>query len=211
MPETFPLEEIIRRAIKRGLARVHTQVPGRVVSYDEAKQRAEVQLIVSHVFENEDESKEYEKPPPLVNVPVTFPAILTWPLAKGDPGWVQFAERSIDEYLAGGNDSTQPRDLRRFDLSDATFSPCYFNGEADADASATILSTDDLKVRSSSASPTKPVAISPSVAQFLIDFITTQVIPHIHSDPLTGTTGPSPGPFTPPALTAFDAANIEAE
>lgn len=211
MPETLPLAEIIRRAVKRGLARTHTQVPGRIVEYDHSAQRATVQLIVSHAFEREDERREYYKPAPLVNVPVTFPAIFTWPLAVGDPGWVQFAERSIDEYLATGRANTEPADARRFDLSDATFSPCYFRGEADTQAGAAIISSDDLRVRSSSTALTRPVAISPEVAQFLIAFITTEVIPHIHSDPLTGTTGPSPGPFTPPGLTDFDADNVEAE
>lgn len=212
MPETLPLEELIKKAIRTEIARVHTQVPGRVISYDGSNNTAKIQLIVEHSrLDPDTDERIYYKPAPLVNVPVVFPAILTWPIESGDAGWVQFAERSIDEYQAAGRDDVQPADTRRFDLSDAVFYPTFMRGEFDSDPNAAVLSSDDLKVRSSPNAVTRPVAIAPEVAQFLINFITTEVLPHIHSDPLTGSTGPSPGPFTPPSLTEFDAGNVEAE
>ena len=131
MPDSPPLEKIIRDAVKEGIARVHTQVPGRVLEYDHDTQRAKIQLIVQHAFDNDGEV-DYYKPKPLVNVPVKFD-ILTWPLEPGDTGHVEFWERSGDEYLSTGNDNTRPRDLRRFDLSDAVFSPCFLLGDADVD------------------------------------------------------------------------------
>lgn len=212
MPETPQLDQLIKRAVREGIARVHTQVPGRVLEYDHETQKAKIQLIVEHAFDADGDGEvDYYKPAPLVKVPVKFPAILTWPIEKGQPGWVEFSERSIDEYEATGNDNVRPSDLRRFDLSDAVFFPCFLRGEADADSASTILSSDDLKVRSSPTSTTSAVAISPAVESFLRDFITQQVLPHIHSDPLTGTTGPSPGPFTPPTPGEFDSANVESE
>lgn len=208
--ETPTLEEVIRAAIRTEVARVHTQVPGRVLSYDHTTQRAKIQLIVDHAYlDPETGERVFYTPPPLVEVPVTF-GILTWPLSVGTPGWVEFAERSTDEYRATGRDNTQPADARRFDLSDAVFSPCYFRGEADADASATILSTSDLRIRSSSSAPTQAVALAAPVEDFIRNLV-LEIVPHIHSDPLTGTTGPSPGPFTPPTPTEFDSANVEAE
>ena len=153
MPDSPPLEKIIRDAVKEGIARVHTQVPGRVLEYDHDTQRAKIQLIVQHAFDDDGEV-DYYKPKPLVNVPVIFPAILTWPLQSGDPGWVQFAERSFDEYAATGNDETTPRDLRRFDLSDAVFSPCYLRGEADVDGSDVVIDrrSGDIKIGGSDVS-----------------------------------------------------------
>ena len=206
-----PLADLLRTAIRAEIARVHTQAPARVVSYDPATQRAKVQLVISHAFEDpETGERKFYQPPPLADVPVIFPAILTWPIGKGDPGWVQFAERSTDEYVATGRDS-DPADARRFDLSDATFYPTFLRGEADADGSAAVLASDDLRVRSSSTSVTRPVAIAPEVETFIRDLILTEIVPHIHSDPLTGTTGPSPGPWTPPGPGQFDSGNVEAE
>ena len=153
MPLSPQLDRLLRTAVKEGLARVHTQVPGRVIDYNHDEQKAEVQLIVQHAFDDDGEV-DYYKPAPLVNVPVIFPAVLTWPLENGDPGWVQIAERSIDEYEATGNDETRPRDLRRFDLSDAVFYPCYLRGEADTDDSAVVVDRrdGDVKIGGSSVS-----------------------------------------------------------
>jgi len=142
--ETPPLEELIKKAIRSGIARVHTQVPGRILEYDHSTQRAKVQLIVEHSFADpETGERTYYKPAPLVNVPIKFPAILTWPIAEGDPGWVEFAERSTAEYLDTGRDDTKPTDPRRFDLSDAVFYPTDIRGGAEAADGAVVLRVED--------------------------------------------------------------------
>lgn len=210
--ETPTLEDVIRAAIRSEIARVHTQVPGRVTAYDHATQRAQVQLIVDQSYIDPDTGERvFYSPPPLVEVPVTFPAILTWPLSVGDPGWVEFAERSTDEYRATGRANTQPADARRFSLSDAVFYPCFFRGEADVEAGAEVLAASDLRIRSSSSATTRPVAIAQPIEDFIRNLITAELLTHIHSDPLTGSTGPSPGPFTPPSPAEFASANVEAE
>lgn len=175
MPDTPPLEKIIRDAVQEGTAQMHTQVPGRILSYDHDEQKAKVQLIVKHAYDNEGEV-DYYKPAPLVNVPVIFPAIMTWPLEEGDPGWVQFAERSIDEYQATGNDTTEPADVRRFDLSDATFYPTYMRGEADT-ADAAVLSFDEIHLGSSN--PGDFLALA-SLVKAELDAIWSAINEHTH-------------------------------
>jgi len=60
--------------------------------------------------------------PVLPGVPVHYPAGgglgMTFPLSAGDEVFVSFNERSIDEWKAQGGTGIEPRDLRRFDLSD---------------------------------------------------------------------------------------------
>jgi hypothetical protein len=214
MSETLPLNEIIRHAIKSGQASMHTQVPGKVVSYDADSGRAKIQLIVSHVTRDPaTNERSYYRPAQLVNVPVVFPSVLTWPLSKGDPGWVQFAERSMDEYKANGGNNTEPRDARRFDLTDAVFSPCYFRGEYDATDDAVVLSTEDgpLKARGGSGVATFPVGMSRLIQQWVADHISSNYNVHIHQDPISGSTGAVTITQTPPATDEFDSSNMEAE
>ena len=208
-----PLEKIIREAVDEGLGRVHTQVPGRVLDYDHDEQKAKIQLIVQHAFDD-DGTVGYYEPAPLVNVPVIFPAILTWPIETGDPGWVQFAERSTDEYQATGNDSTEPRDLRRFDLSDATFYPTFMRGEADTDTSDVVLNRRDGDVKIGGSSVSEFLARADRVEdrlQAIEEYLGThthnQVTPLIPIAPSPTTPAPAssgPPPQTLPGATESD-------
>ena len=160
---------------------MHTQVPGRVLEYDHDTQKAKVQLIIEHAFDDDGEVGYY-KPPPLVNVPVEF-GILSWPLEEGQPGIVSFAERSIDEYEATGNANVKPRDLRRFDLSDATFRPRFLRGEADTADGAAVLSFDEIHLGSSN--PSDALALAALVKQEL-DKIWDAINGHTHGGVETG-------------------------
>ena len=207
-----PLEKIIRDAVDEGLARVHTQVPGRVLDYDHDEQKAKIQLIVQHAFDDDGEV-DYYKPAPLVNVPVVFPAVLTWPLEDGDPGWVQIAERSIDEYEATGNDETRPRDLRRFDLSDAVFYPCFLRGEADTDDSDVVVDRRDGDVKIGGSSVSEFLARADRVEerlQAIENYINghehTYTVPAIPASPAP-TAGKVPEPAIAPTTQDGDTAS----
>ena len=217
MSETLPLSEILRQAVDRGLASTHTQVPATVVEYDKDTNRAKVQLIVSHVQRDpETNEREYYRPAQLVNVPVQFPSVLTWPVQKGDPGWVEFAERSMDEYKANGGDSAEPKDARRFDLTDAVFSPCYFRGEYDATDDAVVLSTKDgpLKIRDVAAAATKALAIAEKCMTNFNE-LKTSYDGHEHTYVDTTTAGSSTntttGGPTAGSMENVAASNVEAE
>lgn len=116
---TPTLPGVIRAAIKAALIDVHTAIPGRVLSYDKTKQVATVQPIVR--------KDATTKLPAIPGVSVMFLGndtfSLTWPVKKGDTGWLMFAESSLDKWKTGGGDDVDPGDDRRFDLSDAVFIP----------------------------------------------------------------------------------------
>ena len=118
--ETATGQDARTLAAKQIVYGMHTHALGRVLSYDHAKQRATIQLIIRARL-----NEEPRKIPPITGVPVLFPAgggfSMTWPLAKGDEGNVVFMGRSLDEWNTLGAGDITPSDLRRFDLSDAVF------------------------------------------------------------------------------------------
>lgn len=118
------LDELLQDAITAELAgRVHVALPARVVSYDQAKQTANVQPILRGRFRAEDGTVTSYQLPQIVNVPVAFPQgggfSITWPLAQGDVVQLVINERSLDEWKGANGADVAPADPRRFDLTDA--------------------------------------------------------------------------------------------
>jgi hypothetical protein len=107
------------------LDNVNVMLPGKVVSYDAAKQTAVVQPLVKKRHLAEDgEGLVAEDMPPIHGCPVEFcgPARgrITWPVAAGDSCEIRFASASLARWaaLAPGT-PVDPGDDRRHDLSDA--------------------------------------------------------------------------------------------
>jgi hypothetical protein len=121
------LEQILRTAIRAEIARIHTQAPARIISYDASQQRATVQLLVDHAKQDDEKNVEQYVPAQIPNVPVAFPSgggfAITWPIEPGDEGWIEFSERSISEFKTTKQNRYTPQSLRRFDLTDAVFKP----------------------------------------------------------------------------------------
>ncbi|HLV68346.1 MAG TPA: Gp138 family membrane-puncturing spike protein [Polyangiaceae bacterium] len=122
-----PLAEVIRLAIESRLAEVHTCLPGRVVTYNPATQRAEVQLVIRSAVEAEDGSTVHEDPPIIPNVPVAWMRgggySLQFPLAPGDHVWLMFSEAAMGHWRDTGAISN-PGDLARHSLSYPIALPC---------------------------------------------------------------------------------------
>ncbi len=100
---------------------MHVSMPGRIESYDRAKQKADVQPLVNRVYE--EGGKTLTKPYPVcTDVPVEFfgggAYNLTFPVERGMTCRLQFCSSSIDKFLALGGAVTT-KDPRRFTLSDA--------------------------------------------------------------------------------------------
>jgi hypothetical protein len=120
------LAEILRAVIDERLTQIHTVMPGRIKSYDAAKQVAEVEICLRRRTPLEDGDTLIEEFPILPNVRVEFPQtsgfFMSFPLAQGDFVWVHFAEQSLDRWFEKGSVQTEntadPLE-RRFDLSDA--------------------------------------------------------------------------------------------
>jgi len=110
--------EAIQAICRAQIAGIRTSIPGKVLRYDDTKQRADVEILVNDFFFSEDTPgiPIYEEFPTLVNVPVRWLRaggfVLTMPLGVGDRVWVDFAERSLSEWKARG-EKVSPKDLQR--------------------------------------------------------------------------------------------------
>jgi len=122
------LVDSLREALRAETAKIRTCIPGRVVSYDHSEQRADVRPVVRSARKDPDTDERVTYLPDVIpNCPVSFPQgggfSLTWPLQKGDRVELRFASRSLDEWLTGGGDDVEPKDPRRFDVTDAIVDP----------------------------------------------------------------------------------------
>lgn len=192
------LVDVIAAAVASRVGALHTSAPGVVESYDAAEQKATIRLaIMGRRFDGATDSIVAFDLPLLPNVPVSFPSTplgsLTFPVMPGDPVVVVFAERSIDEWKTAGEPGVEPRDHRRFSLSDAVAFPCSSSfataippeGLADG---ATVLRGDD--VRLGDATAVDFVALASLVeANFAALKVWLDV--HVHAD-VTPPTTPSP-------------------
>lgn len=92
---------------------IHTAAPGKIINYSSGL--ASVQPSIRYKVED----GRVLDAPVIVNVPVYFPtggaASITYPIKPGDDCCIVFAERSIDDWLKGG----ESEDPRKFDLTDA--------------------------------------------------------------------------------------------
>lgn len=103
--------------IETRLKNLHTCVPGIIVSFDPAKQTAQVQPTIQRLFTE----KGAVNLPVCVDVPVVFPAgglfALTFPVAANDECILWFSERCIDLWFTYGG-VRPPAEYRLHDLSD---------------------------------------------------------------------------------------------
>lgn len=111
------MADAIRNAVLYQLLNVHTAMPGKVISYEYKTKKAQIQPMVDKKYTD----GTTDPMPVLNNVPVIFPlaggASITFPVNPGDYCLLIFCERSIDNFLASGQQSP-PTDPRKFDLSD---------------------------------------------------------------------------------------------
>lgn len=120
--DTLTLAATIQVAINSILRDTHTSMPGIIVSYDRAKQLAQVQPALKRKLVNGEELSY----PVIQNVPVLFQGNETikthFDLKKGDSVLMIFSERSIDKWQDSGNEIV-PGDKRKHHISDAICIP----------------------------------------------------------------------------------------
>jgi hypothetical protein len=125
--------EVLALAIRNGLAEVHTTMPGVVTKWDELTQLADVKPLVMQQVLEEDGSTSSVPYPVLRNVPMIFPGAngfrLTLPVVPGDEVELTFAECSLEVWKANGG-TVDPKDARRFHISDATCTPGLHSKQA---------------------------------------------------------------------------------
>jgi hypothetical protein len=107
-----------QQMIESSLGDVNTQIPGTIVSYDAANNRA----VVRPDLPKRIASGDSLAPPNIVEVPIIWPssgggkASFTMPLKAGDGVMLAFQQRSLEGWLSGNKQ--MPDDPRQFDLSD---------------------------------------------------------------------------------------------
>lgn len=121
--KTPSLIEVLDAVVDRHLLEMHVSMPVEVVSYDYAKNMANVKPVLKRKYKSEDGAVEL---PIISNVPVAFQRMgsghLRLPVNPGDTGQVVICERSIDGWLISGG-TIDPQDPRKHALSDAVFYP----------------------------------------------------------------------------------------
>lgn len=113
------LSELLDIHARTICGRMSIGMVGEVQSWDKATQTCSVQPVTHTRFQNGDT----EQLPVIPRIPIRYPRgggfMVTWPLERGDFVWLDFGERSLEEWKASGSGSYAPRNKRRFDLSDA--------------------------------------------------------------------------------------------
>lgn len=126
MSTSYDLETVLREIIDARAAEIHTALPARVISYDAAKQVADLQPMVKDLYHSEDGALITRSFPTLPSVPVAFLRgsgyFLTVPLTAGDTGMLVFSELPIDRWRSTGQES-HPVNARRHGVGNAVFYP----------------------------------------------------------------------------------------
>lgn len=122
--------ELLNMAIESWLTDIHTCMPGRVDSYDSKTQMATIKPLLKRRIVHGDGSEALEILPPITNVPIHFHRaagfFISFPIEKGDLVTLHFCETSIDNYMSGTGEDTDPDEFRHHDLSDAIAVPGFY-------------------------------------------------------------------------------------
>lgn len=137
--------EAMQQATEEALSQVNTTVPGVIVSYDAARNRAVVKPSLPKRLADGTELEA----PNIHEVPVLWTngggGTFTFPIRPGDGVMLQFQQRSLEGWL-GGN-TAAPDDPRQFDMSDAIALPGLRHDHPAVDAEAVVLNLGDTALR----------------------------------------------------------------
>lgn len=113
--------QVQKVAFTENMKTVYTSIPGHILSFDAATQRAQVQIGIQRV----DINGISWIPAPIVDVPVCFPGddfVLEYQVNPGCEGIVHFSQRCIDGWKQTGGTADNP--VSRFhNQQDAMFVP----------------------------------------------------------------------------------------
>ncbi len=132
--------EMLRAVLDHALSQVHVAIPGVIVAYNLAEQKADIQPQVKGVLKTQGED-EITELPVIPNVPIQMIGggdyFVSMPHAVGDTGLLVICSSSIDKWKDQGG-VVEPFDTSSHRLADAVFLPGVrsFNAPL-ADANAT--------------------------------------------------------------------------
>lgn len=117
----FNTTDVHRRAFLEQMKGVNTSIPGHILSFNPATQRAQVQPGIQRVDIN---GAAFDLPP-IIDVPVSFPGddfVLEHEISAGCEGAIFFSQRNIDSWKSTGGIAANPYG-RFHDMQDAYFVP----------------------------------------------------------------------------------------
>lgn len=203
------MAEFFQNLAKGATGAVHTVIPGRVVKYYNSPPTVDVQIATQFAFYEYESEQHVQytvdvlKKVPLAQLGSTSKGIaLQWALDAGDCVLLLVAERSVDEFVGSSGGVVQPKDLRRFSLSDAIAIPLHFSfGDALEDLEdedAVVLRGADIRLGTGVLASLQAVALAQKVADEFDDF-KSKYNTHTHAY----VTPSIPGPLanTAPTLT----------
>lgn len=122
------LADLLAQSRQGTLDRVRTCIPGVVISYDAAAQKADVRPAVRTWYTKPDTGEEESELPAVIpNCPVLHYSAgdysIHFPLAAGSSVLILVAHASIDEWLQTGQEDCEPWDRRVLDWTDALVLP----------------------------------------------------------------------------------------
>lgn len=121
-PQTLPMDEIIRQAIKSSMLLMHVMLPASVIKVN-GNQSVDIQpLLKSRYIDGRVINR-----PPIKNVMVGMPMgadySIKLPVAVGDTGYALFCDRSLANWSASDGGIIDPEGSRQHDLNDPIFVP----------------------------------------------------------------------------------------
>jgi hypothetical protein len=112
----------MRAVAEQVLGGVSVSMPGEIVEYDPAEQRAIVQPMIKRAFIDAAGVRQVSRRAAIPDVPVLFQggggSRQTFPVAKGDTVLLVFCDASLDVWLSLGRE-VDPGDDRSHDVTDA--------------------------------------------------------------------------------------------
>lgn len=132
------LQEIISAAVQAEAANIYTCIPAKVVKWDANKQRANCQILVKRVYENEEGERKTKSHAVVTGVPLQIDGAggyrTTYPISDGNAtidnaqapattGWLCFSHVSLDKWLSGDGKEVDPEIDHYHAPTDAFFLP----------------------------------------------------------------------------------------
>lgn len=116
------LQSVTNESFVNNMKDVYTAIPGHILTFDPLTQRAQVQVGIARV---DEVTRTTMAPPPIVDVPVSFPGgdfSLEYQIDPGTEGMIHFSQRCMDAWKVGGEIANNP--IKRFHhKQDAVFVP----------------------------------------------------------------------------------------
>jgi hypothetical protein len=195
--------EVLDAHAEAWFQRYHAALVGRIETYDQARQVADISPMVLLYVEGIAPTKS----PVLRDVPVAFPGgsltSYTWPLVQGDPVELVPQDADFGAYFASGAVKQLPTSNRRFSLSDCIAIPHAPRSQASPLPSTAVAADGGVLAGLHYAGGSDATDFAAMAAKVLSELqaLSAWADAHIHTTP-SGPSGVPTIPTTPPGSVA---------